>query len=134
MSYLPWLIWVSPLVGALLTPVLAKANARLRDLAAVSFTLIAALSATATALTVSRGDYQVEWIPSLGIKAGELVDPLSIFMANIVSWISLLIMVYSLEYMKGDSGLTRYWFFMTLVISHRLVLILAEKLMIMFFG
>jgi len=134
MSYLPWLIWVSPLVGALLTPVLAKANARLRDLAAVSFTLIAALSATATALTVSRGDYQVEWIPSLGIKAGVLVDPLSIFMANIVSWISLLIMVYSLEYMKGDSGLTRYWFFMNLFIGNMLLLILADNLLMMFFG
>jgi len=134
MSYLPWLIWVSPLVGALLTPVLAKANARLRDMAAVSFTLIAALSATATALTVSRGDYQVEWIPSLGIKAGVLVDPLSIFMANIVSWISLLIMVYSLEYMKGDSGLTRYWFFMNLFIGNMLLLILADNLLMMFFG
>jgi len=134
MSYLPWLIWVSPLVGALLTPVLAKVNTRLRDLAAVSFTLIAALSATATALAVSRGDYQVEWIPSLGIKAGVLVDPLSIFMANIVSWISLLIMVYSLEYMKGDSGLTRYWFFMNLFIGNMLLLILADNLLMMFFG
>src|SRR3989304_5050832 len=134
MSYLPWLIWISPLVGALLTPVLAKVNTRLRDLAAVSFTLIAALSATATALAVSRGDYQVEWIPSLGIKAGVLVDPLSIFTANIVSWISLLIMVYSLEYMKGDSGLTRYSFFMNLFSGNMLLLILADNLLMMFFG
>lgn len=134
MSYLPWLIWVSPLVGALLTPILARVNARLRDLAAVSFTLLAALSATATALTVSGGDYQVEWIRSLNIKAGVLVDPLSIFMANIVSWISLLIMIYSLEYMKGDSGLTRYWFFMNLFIGNMLLLVLADNLLMMFFG
>ncbi len=134
MSYLPWLIWVSPLAGAMLTPVFARINSKLRDFAAVSFTLVAAISAAATALTVQRGDYQVDWIPSLNIKAGVLVDPLTVFMVNIVSWISLLIMIYSLEYMKGDSGLTRYWFFMNLFIGNMLLLILADNLLMMFFG
>lgn len=109
-------------------------NARARDFAAISFTLVAAISATATALFVQQGDYQVEWIRSLNINAGVLVDPLSVFMANIVSWISLLIMVYSLEYMKGDSGLTRYWFFMNLFIGNMLLLVLADNLLMMFFG
>ena len=49
----------------------------------------------------------VPWIPSLGITAGVLVDPLSLFMANIVAWISLLIMIYSIGYMKGEFGMTR---------------------------
>jgi len=79
------LIWVTPLVGALLTPLFAKISSRLRDVAAVGFTLAAALLATITALTVSAGDYTVAWIPSLNITAGVLVDPLSLFMANIVA-------------------------------------------------
>src|SRR5467141_1156857 len=100
-SLLAWFIWVTPLVGALLTPIFAKIHTRVRDVAAVGFTLVAAILATVTALTVSAGDYTVAWIPSLNITAGVLVDPLSLFMANIVAWISLLIMIYSVGYMKG---------------------------------
>src|SRR5207245_9999463 len=62
------------------------------------------------------------------------VDPLSMFLANIVAWISFLIMVYSPEYMTGDFGLTRYWFFMNLFIGNMLLLVLADNLLLMFFG
>src|SRR5207302_2097105 len=62
------------------------------------------------------------------------VDPLSMFLANIVAWISFLIMVYSLQYMKGEFGLTRYWFFMNLFIGNMLLLVLADNLLLMFFG
>jgi NADH-quinone oxidoreductase subunit L len=113
-SLLAWLIWVTPLVGALLTPLFGRIHSKVRDVAAVSFTFAAAVLAAVTALTVTAGDYTVAWIPSLNITAGVLVDPLSLFMANIVAWISLLIMIYSIGYMKGEFGLTRYWFFMNL--------------------
>ena len=103
-------------------------------MAAVGFTLVAAVLATITALAVPARDYMVPWIPSLGITAGVLVDPLSLFMANIVAWISLLIMIYSVGYMKGEFGLTRYWFFMNLFIGNMLLLVLADNLLMMFFG
>ena len=133
-SLLAWLIWITPLAGALLTPIFAKIHSRLRDIAAVGFTLVAALLATITALAVPARDYMVNWIPSLGITAGVLVDPLSLFMANIVAWISLLIMIYSVGYMKGEFGMTRYWFFMNLFIGNMLLLVLADNLLMMFFG
>ena len=133
-SLLPWLIWIIPLAGALLTPILAKIHPRVRDLAAVGFTFVAAALAAITALTLSAGDYTVAWIPSLSINAGVLVDPLSMFMANIVAWISLLIMIYSIGYMKNEFGLTRYWFFMNLFIGNMLLLVLADNLLMMFFG
>ncbi len=140
MSYLPWFIWIAPIIGALLTPAFAKISPKLRNSAAVGFSLLAALAATATSLTVASGDYQVPWIPSVSsasrsaITAGVLVDPLSMFMADIVAWVSFLIMVYSVEYMKGESGLTRYWFFMNLFIGNMLLLILADNLLMMLFG
>ncbi len=133
-SLLAWLIWITPLVGALLTPILAKIHSRVRDVAAVGFTFVAAVLAAITALAVSAGDYTVSWIPSLNINAGVLVDPLSLFMANVVAWISLLIMIYSVGYMKGEFGLTRYWFFMNLFIGNMLLLVLADNLLMMFFG
>src|SRR5438093_7535054 len=116
------------------TPIFAKIHSRLRDIAAVGFTLVAALLAAITALAVPARDYMVNWIPSLGITAGVLVDPLSLFMANIVAWISLLIMIYSVGYMKGEFGMTRYWFFMNLFIGNLLLLVLADNLLMMFFG
>jgi NADH-quinone oxidoreductase subunit L len=133
-SLLAWFVWITPLAGALLTPIFAKIHSRLRDVAAVSFTFLAAILATLTAFTVSNGDYTVSWIPSLNITAGVLVDPLSMFMANIVAWISFLIMIYSIGYMKGEFGLTRYWFFMNLFIGNMLLLVLADNLLMMFFG
>ncbi len=133
-NLLPWTIWLAPIVGALLTPVFAKVHSRLRDLGAISFVFLAAVSATLVALFVPSGDYSVPWIPALNVQAGVLVDPLSMFMVNIVAWVSFLIMIYSVGYMKGDSGLTRYWFFMCLFIGNMLLLVLADNLLMMLFG
>src|SRR3989454_10215845 len=137
----PWLIWITPLAGALLTPVLARIHPKVRNYAAVAFTLAAAILATYTALTVAPGDYQLDWMPSFHLasggsplRGGVLVDPLSMFMINIVAWVSFLIMVYSLGYMKGEFGLTRYWVFMNLFIGNMLLIVLADNLLMMFFG
>src|SRR3989449_1265905 len=133
-NFFPWAIWVAPVAGALLVPLLARIHPRLRDLVAIASVFTAAVSSTLVALLVNTGDYYVQWIPALNIQAGVLVDPLSMFMVNIVAWVSFLIMVYSLEYMKGDSGLTRYWFFMCLFIGNMLLLVLADNLLLMLFG
>src|SRR5881296_4056954 len=133
-NFFPWAIWVAPVAGALLVPLFARIHPRLRDLVAIASVFTAAVSSTLVALLVKTGDYYVQWIPALNIQAGVLVDPLSMFMVNIVAWVSFLIMIYSLEYMKGDSGLTRYWFFMCLFIGNMLLLVLADNLLLMLFG
>ena len=138
-----WLCWIIPMVGAGLTPIFAKISSRLRDYAAVIFSLAAA------ALTLSMVPYliegrriqsQVEWVLLPGspilesLKAGVLVDPLSVILANVVAVISALIMVYSLGYMKGDPSLTRYWFFMNLFIGNMLLLVLSDNFIQLLFG
>ena len=134
MTILPWLIWTLPIAGAILTPLFSKIHSLIRDYVAVAFTFGAALTATITVFSVARGDYQIPWVPQLNLNAGVLVDPLSMFLVNIVAWISFLIMVYSLQYMKKEYGLTRYWFFMNLFIGNMLLLVLADNLLLMFFG
>jgi NADH-quinone oxidoreductase subunit L len=132
-----WLTWLLPIVGAVLTPAMAKISPKIRDYGAIGFTLLGALSAALLILGVgfqAPQDIQVDWIQSLGIKAGILLDPLSIIMANVVSWISFLIMVYSLAYMQGDDGLTRYWFFMNFFIGNMLLLVMSDNLFQLFFG
>ncbi|MEM2897443.1 MAG: NADH-quinone oxidoreductase subunit L, partial [Candidatus Bathyarchaeia archaeon] len=130
-------------IGALLTPLFAKISHKIRDYCALMFSFMASL------MTVSMIPYalqsklvhnQIEWIvlpnsPVLSeIKAGVMVDPLSVIMANIVAIIGFLIMVYSLGYMHNDSGLTRYWFFMNLFIGNMLLLVMSDNLIQMLFG
>jgi NADH-quinone oxidoreductase subunit L len=55
-------------------------------------------------------------------------------MANAVAWVSFLIMVYSLAYMHGDEGLSRYWFFMNFFIGSMLLLVMSDNLLQLFFG
>jgi len=129
------------MAGAILTPLLARLNPRLRDYSAVGFSLVAAILAAIMipdVLVHGTISDQVEWLklplPSGSLKAGVLVDPLSVLMANIVAWISFLIMVYSLGYMKGERALTRYWFFMNFFIGNMLLLVLSDNFLQMFFG
>ncbi|MGC1262355.1 MAG: NADH-quinone oxidoreductase subunit L, partial [Nitrososphaeraceae archaeon] len=77
---------------------------------------------------------QINWIPMLNIHAGTLADSLSILMANIVAWISLLIFIYSIGYMHGDRNLTRYWFFMLFFIGSMQLIVLSDNLLMVFFG
>ena len=132
-----WLTWALPFAGAILTPALARIHTKARDYGSVTFSLLGAISAALLIPSVLSGsvqDVQLEWITSLNIKAGVLIDPLSVIMANVVSWVSFLIMVYSLSYMKGDEGLTRYWFFMNFFIGSMLLLVMSDNLLQLFFG
>lgn len=56
------------------------------------------------------------WLVSSGIEIpfGFLLDPLSLLMLAIVAVISCLVQVYSLGYMAGDPGFSRYYGFMSL--------------------
>ena len=51
-----------------------------------------------------------------------------------VTLIAFLIMIYSLDYMKGEHGLTRYWFFMTLFLGNMQLIVLSNNLLALFIG
>jgi NADH-quinone oxidoreductase subunit L len=132
-----WMVWILPFIGASLIPALAKAGNRVRNYAAIGFALASAISAaTLLPLAMDGGQIhsQINWIPILNIKAGVLVDSLSIFMANIVAWISLLIFIYSLGYMHGDRDLTRYWFLMLFFIGSMQLIVFSDNFLMLFFG
>lgn len=134
---IPWLVWILPIAGALLTPGFARIHSKIRDYFAVGFSFASVLLAGSMLPSAFAGEinhFQLDWIPSLNIKAGVLADPLSIFMANVVGWVSFLIMVYSLGYMKEESGLTRYWFLMNFFIGNMQLIVLSDNFLQLFFG
>ena len=132
-----WMVWILPFVGAALIPAIAKVGNRLRNYAAVGFALASAIfAATLIPLGIEGGQVhsQINWIPILNIHAGILADSLSIFMTNIVAWISFLIFIYSVGYMHGDRDLTRYWFFMLFFIGSMQLIVFSDNLLMLFFG
>ncbi|MEO9321301.1 MAG: NADH-quinone oxidoreductase subunit L [Nitrososphaera sp.] len=132
-----WFVWMLPFVGAAIIAAVARFGKKARDYTAVGFALASAILAATlipTALAGGEIHSQIPWIPSLGLKAGILADPLSIVMSNLVAWISFLIMVYSMGYMHGDRDLTRYWFFMLFFIGSMQLIVVSDNLLMVFFG
>ena len=61
------------------------------------------------------------------------VDGLSAWVGFIVAFLSLLIGIYSYEYM-GEDGTPRYWFFFTFFVASMLLLVYAADVLLMFVG
>ena len=132
-----WAIWIIPFAGALIAPAIGKGSKTATGYFAVGMALASALFAASLlpgALGGNEIHDQVSWIDTIGLKAGVLADPLAIIMANVVAWISFLIMVYSMGYMKGDKDIVRFWFWMLFFIGSMQLIVLSDNLLQIFFG
>ena len=132
-----WLVWILPFIAALIMPGIGKVSKNATGFVAVGFALMSALSAASMipmALAAYEIHDQIMWIEAIGLKGGVLADPLSIIMANVVGWISFLIMIYSTGYMKGDKDITRFWFWMMFFIGSMQLIVLSDNLLQVFFG
>ena len=132
-----WLVWILPFAAAMIMPGIGKLSKNATGFVAVGFALMSALSAATMlpmALEAHEIHDQIMWIDAIGLKAGVLADPLSIIMANVVGWISFLIMIYSTGYMKGDKDITRFWFWMMFFIGSMQLIVLSDNLLQVFFG
>ncbi len=84
----------------------------------------------------SEGVYQTfvhkwRWMSftdTLHIDMGILIDQISVMMLIVVSTISFVVHLYSRGYMKGDSGYTRFFAFLSLFTFSMLGLVLATNL------
>ncbi|CAB5106580.1 NADH-ubiquinone oxidoreductase chain L (EC [Olavius algarvensis associated proteobacterium Delta 3] len=63
------------------------------------------------------------------VSIGFILDPLSLLMVTVVSGISLLVQVYSLGYMAGDPGFSRYYAYMSLFAWAMISLVLSPNLL-----
>ena len=135
-----WLCILFPLIGAPLSPVLARIHPKLRDYGEVFLSFLSALASVMLIPSLFHPlklpiESAVVWLAvPIEVSVGVLIDPLSIVMANVVAVISFIIMVYSLGYMKGDPSLTRYWMWMNLFIGSMLLLVLSNNLLFLFMG
>ena len=83
---------------------------------------------------VERYYYSVPWFSVAGFEyhAGILIDKLSLIMIGMVSLITLLVNIFSLEYMKNDPGKGRYFAFLGLFAFSMYGIVLSSNLLLTF--
>jgi NADH-quinone oxidoreductase subunit L len=62
------------------------------------------------------------------------LDPLSLVMMLVVTCVGFLIHWYSIEYMAGDEGYSRFFAYMNLFVASMLMLLLGDNLLLLFLG
>ena len=130
-----WLVWILPLISSLFVPLIAKYSLKARNYFVVAITVITAGLALSLVPGVFFGSGEatgtsIPWIA--GINAGVFIDPLSVLFTALVSFFGLIIAIYSLGYMKGEEGLTRYYFLFLLFIGSMIGLVISDNLIQMF--
>ncbi len=65
---------------------------------------------------------------------GFLIDQLTVVMMVVVTFVSLLVHIYSIGYMKGDGGYPRFFAYMSLFTFAMLMLVTSDNFIQLFFG
>ena len=116
---LPGLIGSAAILGSFIASILALID--MQDLPAEERHLVdSAWTYAATA------DFNVD--------VSILIDPLSVFMCLVVSGVSFLIHVYSVAYMSGDHGYTRFFAYLNYFVFSMLLLVLAANFVLLIVG
>ena len=70
----------------------------------------------------------LEFSPGMSIDMGILLDPISVMMIVIVTFVSLMVHIYSLGYMKGEERFSAYYAFLSLFTFSMLGLVLSSNI------
>jgi len=76
------------------------------------------------------------WMEVSGLKAdiSFALDPLSLIMILVITFVGFLIHLYSVEYMREDEGYRRFFSYMNLFVASMLTLVLADNLLLLYLG
>jgi NADH-quinone oxidoreductase subunit L len=134
-----WLIPALPLAAAAigaLTPRGGRALAAGAAILAMAGSLVLSLVALPEALAhpAVHQTSNFAWFDAGAgaVRLGWLLDPLTIFMCVMVTFVGLLIFIFSLGYMKADDNFTRFFCFMSLFAAAMLGLLVANSLLLLF--
>ncbi len=141
-----WLILLFPLLGCIVNALTYRWQQRGVTAGWIGTLAIALAFASAIGALISllgHSESQRELTSSLwnyNVTAGVdaqlsiLVDPLSVYMALIVSGVSMLIHIYSVAYMKSDRGYVRYFSYLNYFVFSMLLLVLAGNFILLIVG
>ena len=133
-----WLIPALPVVAAGIGALLKRSHRKFAAgiaIASMTISLVLALAAFAHVLRqTERLFYNFYWMQfgSEWVKLGWMLDPLAAVMLVMVTFVGLLIFIYSVAYMHHDENFTRFFCFLSLFAGAMLGLLIANSLLLLF--
>jgi NADH-quinone oxidoreductase subunit L len=100
--------------------------------AVIAFVQLQGHDAEHRQLVSSLYDYAVTG--TIDARVSILVDPLSVLMLLVVTGVSMLIHLYSVAYMSGDRGYTRFFAYLNYFVFSMLLLVLAANFFLLIVG
>ena len=141
MKTLYLLVPLAPLAGAILAGLFGRAIGRA---GAHSVTILGVLVSFLASCWIFADVLQgntlngsvYTWLTSGGVRLeiGFLIDRLSALMMVVVTFVSLMVHVYTIGYMAGDPGYQRFFAYISLFTFSMLMLVMANNFLQLFFG
>ena len=134
-----WIIPALPLTAAAIGALVPRSGRALASGAAIA-AMVAAFFVSCLALRTALADPTVHavhnfaWfdLGSGAMRLGWLLDPLTAFMCVMVTFVSSLIFIFSLGYMKEDANCKQFFCFLSLFAAAMLGLLVANSLLLLF--
>ena len=136
-------IVLAPLAGAIIAGLfgrlIGRAGAHWVTIAGVALASVLSLAAWKHHILDGGADYNqalYTWLLSGGIafEVGFLIDPLSVTMMVVVTFVSCMIHIYTIGYMQDDPGYQRFFSYLSLFTFAMLMLVMANNFLQLFFG
>ncbi len=131
----------APLVGALIAGLagrqVGRAGAHLATIAGVAISCGASLWTLSDVLagnTFNGTLYEWATIGGLRFEVGFLVDSLTATMMCVVTFVSLMVHVYTIGYMADDPGYQRFFAYISLFTFSMMMLVMSNNFLQLFFG
>ncbi|MFN9209605.1 MAG: NADH-quinone oxidoreductase subunit L [Betaproteobacteria bacterium] len=141
MQKLYLLVPLAPLVGALLAGLcgrwLGRAGAHTVTILGV---LVATVASFVVLLDVLKGNtfngavYTWATVGDLKLEIGFLIDRLTATMMLVVTFVSLMVHIYTIGYMRDDPGYQRFFAYISLFTFSMLMLVMSNNFLQLFFG
>jgi NADH-quinone oxidoreductase subunit L len=136
----------SPLAGAALTGLWGtafggqKIGRSLGHWLCILGVFVAALASAWTLADVIAGNtfngtlYQWAQIGDIKFEVGFQIDTLSAIMMCVVTWVSLMVHIYTIGYMQDDPGYQRFFSYISLFTFSMMMLVMSNNMLQLFFG
>lgn len=135
---MPFLLGALPLIAILAAPFAGPIAGRLRThpgwvSAVVPAGLLAALAWLAQpALGGGASRLSLAWFPDLGLRYALALDGLALLFAGLILVVGVLILVYSVAYMRAGPELGRFYAYMLIFMGAMLGVVLADDLVVLY--
>ena len=116
----------------ILTSLVISSSALIQIYELSKMTLLDKLSFALTNTALSKIEFSWVSLPNLQINFGIISDSISVVMLLVVSLISFLIHIFSIEYMAGDKRFSRYYAFLGLFTFSMNGIVLSNSLIMMY--